>query len=90
MSTAGSPDLRHAIVLGGGICGLATAGVLSRHFERVTVIEPDRYGEAGVPRRHAPLGAHIHILLAGGLMTLTRLVPALRQCSISRGCSLAI
>lgn len=77
MSTAGSPNLRHAIVLGGGICGLATAGVLSRHFEQVTVVEQDRYGEAGVPRLHAPQGAHIHILLAGGLMTLTRLVPTL-------------
>lgn len=66
-----------AIVLGGGICGLATAGVLSRHFERVTLIEQDRYDEAAPPRRHTPQGAHIHILLAGGLLTLTRLVPEL-------------
>lgn len=66
-----------AIVLGGGICGLATATVLGRHFEQVTVIEQDRYSDAPAPRLHAPQGAHIHILLAGGLLTLTRLVPRL-------------
>lgn len=67
----------HALVLGGGIGGLATAGVLSRHFERVTLVEQDGYGETESPRRHTPQGAHIHILLAGGLLTLTRLVPDL-------------
>ena len=46
----------HALVLGGGIGGLATAGVLSRHFERVTLVEQDGYGETESPRRHTRRG----------------------------------
>lgn len=66
-----------AIVLGGGIAGLAAAGVLSSRFEEVTVIERDHYPDGPAVRPHAPQGAHVHILLAGGLHTLTRLVPDL-------------
>ncbi|WP_438022413.1 FAD-dependent oxidoreductase [Sorangium sp. So ce233] len=68
---------RRAVVLGGGIAGLAAAGVLARHFEQVTVIERDRYDEHSMARPHAPQGAHIHALLARGLLTLSRLIPEL-------------
>ena len=36
---------KHAVVIGGSIAGLAAAGVLARHFERVTLLERDEYPE---------------------------------------------
>src|SRR5262245_38491038 len=68
---------RRALVLGGGIAGLTTACVLARHFGEVTVIERDRYASGREVRPHTPQGAHIHFLLAGGLVTLSRLIPKL-------------
>jgi 2-polyprenyl-6-methoxyphenol hydroxylase-like FAD-dependent oxidoreductase len=68
---------RRALVVGGGIAGLAAAGVLARHFEAVTLLERDEYPDEPAVRPHAAQGAHVHILLAGGLYTLSRLVPDL-------------
>lgn len=68
---------RHAVVLGGGIAGLAAAANLIRHFERVTLVERDRYPTDPQVRAHTPQGAHAHILLAGGLVSLSRLFPEL-------------
>jgi 2-polyprenyl-6-methoxyphenol hydroxylase-like FAD-dependent oxidoreductase len=68
---------RSAVVLGGGIAGLSSAGVLARHFEQVTVVERDEMPPSPEVRPHAPQGAHVHALLAGGLRSLTRLVPEL-------------
>jgi 2-polyprenyl-6-methoxyphenol hydroxylase-like FAD-dependent oxidoreductase len=67
----------HAVVLGGGIAGLVTAGVLARHFERVTLVERDAYPTEAEPRPHTPQAHHVHILLAAGLVTLSKLVPDL-------------
>lgn len=67
----------HAVVLGGGVAGLATAGVLARHFERVTVVERDPYPAEAIPRLHTPQAEHLHVLLASGLAILSRLVPEL-------------
>lgn len=66
-----------ALVLGGGIAGLSAAGVLARHFEEVLVLERDCYPAGAEVRPHALHGAHVHLLLAGGLVTLGRLVPEL-------------
>jgi 2-polyprenyl-6-methoxyphenol hydroxylase-like FAD-dependent oxidoreductase len=68
---------RRAVVLGGGIAGLAAAGTLARHFEEVQVIERDPYPDQPAVRPHAPQGAHVHVLLAKGLEVLSRLVPEL-------------
>ena len=35
----------HAVVIGSSIAGLITSAILTRHFERVTVIERDRLPE---------------------------------------------
>jgi 2-polyprenyl-6-methoxyphenol hydroxylase-like FAD-dependent oxidoreductase len=87
---------RRAVVLGGGIAGLAAAGVVARHFEEVTLLERDRYpAEPCLPpagwqpsvRPHTAHGAHVHILLAGGLVTLSRLVPALPGWLDEMGCA---
>ncbi|MCA9686307.1 MAG: FAD-dependent monooxygenase, partial [Myxococcales bacterium] len=66
-----------AVVVGGGIAGLAAAGVLARRFDQVDLLERDHYEAEPSVRPHAPQGSHAHILLAGGLLALTRLVPAL-------------
>jgi 2-polyprenyl-6-methoxyphenol hydroxylase-like FAD-dependent oxidoreductase len=76
-SASGARLGAHALVLGGGVTGVASAAMLARHFERVTLVERDRYEGATEVREHAPHGGHAHILLAGGLLTLTRLFPAL-------------
>ena len=68
---------RRAVVLGGGIAGLAAAGVLARHFEDVTVLERDRYPEKPEVRPHAAQGAHPHVLMARGVVTASQLVPEL-------------
>lgn len=68
---------RRAVVLGGGIAGLSAAGVLSRRFEEVLLVERDAYSESGAARPHTPQDAHVHILLAKGLEVLSRLVPEL-------------
>ena len=36
---------QHAIVIGGSLGGLLTARVLSKHFDRVTIIEKDKLWE---------------------------------------------
>lgn len=72
-----SNQARHAVVLGGGIAGLAAAGVVARYFEQVTLVERDRYPAGAAVRPHAAHGHHVHVLLAGGLVALSRLFPEL-------------
>jgi len=60
----------HAVVLGAGMAGLATAQVLSNHFSKVTVLERDQLPEEPAHRSGTPQAAHAHALLAGGLHAL--------------------
>lgn len=57
---------KHAVVLGGSIAGLLAAHVLSRHFERVTLIERDAFPAGDEPRKGVPQSYQLHGLLAGG------------------------
>jgi 2-polyprenyl-6-methoxyphenol hydroxylase-like FAD-dependent oxidoreductase len=74
-SQLGSKQARRAVVLGGGIAGLSAAGVVARHVEQVTLVERDRYPAEPTERPHTSHGGHIHLLLAGGLVQLSRLFP---------------
>jgi 2-polyprenyl-6-methoxyphenol hydroxylase-like FAD-dependent oxidoreductase len=65
----------HAIVLGASMGGLAAAQALSRHFQRVTVIERDRLADHPAPRPGVPQGRHLHVLLPGGRDALENLFP---------------
>jgi 2-polyprenyl-6-methoxyphenol hydroxylase-like FAD-dependent oxidoreductase len=65
----------HAVVLGAGMAGLATAQALSSHFNKVTVLERDLFSEDPAPRSGTPQAAHAHALLAGGLNALESLFP---------------
>ncbi len=75
----------HAVVLGAGMAGLATAQVLSGHFRKVTVLERDQFTEEPAPRSGTPQAAHAHALLAGGLHALQCLFPDFRQDLVDAG-----
>jgi len=66
---------KHAVVLGGSIAGLLAAHVLSRHFERVTLVERDTFPALGEPRKGVPQSHQLHGLLAGGRRALEGLFP---------------
>lgn len=67
----------HAIVIGGSMAGMLAARVLSDHFDRVTLIERDRYPETPEFRSGVPQARHIHVLLVRGMRILERLFPGL-------------
>jgi 2-polyprenyl-6-methoxyphenol hydroxylase-like FAD-dependent oxidoreductase len=71
-----NPELgKHAIVIGGSICGLLTARVLSQFFQQVTIIERDTFSEQPVPRKGVPQGHHVHVIFDGGMRVIDRLFP---------------
>src|SRR5436305_14125436 len=79
---------QHAVVVGGSLAGLLAARVLSDHFERVTVLERDRYPAELGPRKGVPQARHLHVLLARGQIVLERLFPGMRDNLIGGGATL--
>ncbi|MGH7011029.1 MAG: FAD-dependent oxidoreductase, partial [Caulobacteraceae bacterium] len=75
----------HALVLGAGIGGLAAAGALAPHFERVTVVERDQLPDEPTTRLGAPQGRHVHALLAGGQQALEGLYPGFTKAIVAAG-----
>jgi len=71
------PSLDHAVVLGGGFAGLLAARVLGDHFRQVTVLDRDQSPRGDEPRRGAPQGHHVHLLLRAGLLAVDELFPDL-------------
>lgn len=69
------PIAAHAVVIGGGIAGLAAAQALSRRVERVTIIERDDLPDRPGNRTGVPQSRHVHAFQSGGLAALERLVP---------------
>ena len=65
-----------AVVIGGGMGGLAAAGALANHFEKVVVLERDFLPPNVSERPGTPQCRHIHALLAGGQRALRELFPA--------------
>jgi 2-polyprenyl-6-methoxyphenol hydroxylase-like FAD-dependent oxidoreductase len=79
-SARGSRQLgRRAVVVGAGIGGLAAAGALAQHFERVEVLERDRLATSVASRSGTPQDRHPHGLLAGGLRALDRIFPGFER-----------
>jgi 2-polyprenyl-6-methoxyphenol hydroxylase-like FAD-dependent oxidoreductase len=64
---------KHAVVLGASLAGLATARVLADAYERVTVLDRDRFPVAGGHRKGVPQSRHAHGLLASGRAALEEL-----------------
>ncbi len=67
----------HAVVLGGSMAGLLAARVLSDRFDRVTLVERDRFPNGLENRRGVPQGRHAHVLLTRGAKVLSRLFPGI-------------
>lgn len=64
-----------AVVIGGGIAGLAAARILAAHYTSVVVCDKDsQIGSADI-RTGAPQGAHLHVLLKNGQTILRELMP---------------
>lgn len=68
---------KRAVVIGGSVAGLITAGVLAKHFDEVTVIERDAYPEAPGFRKGVPQGSHAHGLSVMGYKTIVKMFPGL-------------
>lgn len=73
-------------MIGGSLAGLLAARVLADHFDRVTLVERDRYGSAGaedgapasfsaLSRKGLPQSPHVHVLLLKGASILEELFP---------------
>ncbi|MET8944928.1 FAD-dependent monooxygenase [Streptomyces sp. NPDC004542] len=67
--------MTEAVVIGGGLAGLLAARVLSRHADKVTVIEGDVYPDGPDQRKGLPQGRQNHMLMAGGAEAIDQLLP---------------
>jgi len=76
---------KRAVVVGAGMGGLATARVLSDHFEEVLVLERDDLSTEGSPRAGIPQGRHVHVLLAGGHRALSDVFPGFEDELVGAG-----
>ncbi|MEB3278426.1 MAG: 2-polyprenyl-6-methoxyphenol hydroxylase-like oxidoreductase [Lyngbya sp.] len=79
MSVSLSNNRNHALVIGGSMAGLLAARILLNHFERVTLVERDRFPPQPQQRNGVPQGSHVHILLIRGQQILTDLFPSLER-----------
>ncbi len=76
---ADGPRSTHAIVIGGGVAGMCTARVLSRHFGQVTLIDRDALPTRAEHRPGVPQSHHVHALLLRGLLELETLFPGIES-----------
>ena len=67
------------------MAGLLAARVLSDHFERVTIVERDRFPEGNENRKGVPQARHAHALLPRGFMIMARLFPGIAEDLVSDG-----
>jgi 2-polyprenyl-6-methoxyphenol hydroxylase-like FAD-dependent oxidoreductase len=75
MSEQNVPGRRQAVVIGSSMAGMLAAGVLARHFARVTVIERDQLPDEPTERKGVPQARHFHGLLARGGEIIEALFP---------------
>ena len=69
----------HALVIGGSMAGLLAARVLSKRFERVTIVERDRFPKGPGFRKGVPQSRHLHAFMMRGRMIFDRLFPGLSE-----------
>lgn len=75
----------HAVVIGGSLAGLLAGRVLTGHFDRVTLIERDRFPAGPVFRPGIPQSRHLHVLWMRGLRILEELFPGLEAELLAAG-----
>ncbi len=79
------PKQQHALVIGGSMAGMCAARILVDHFEKVTIVDRDRYPEGAFERAGVPQSRHVHVLLARGRQELEKLFPGFERTVLSRG-----
>ncbi|HEY9804692.1 MAG TPA: FAD-dependent monooxygenase [Leptolyngbyaceae cyanobacterium] len=77
-STIAQSKERHAVVIGGSIAGMLAAVVLTKYFNRVTIIERDHLSEQPEQRPGVPQAHHLHVLLKRGLDIIEQLFPGIQ------------
>jgi len=75
----------HAIVMGGSMAGLCAARVLSKFYDKVTVIDRDAYPVGAHERPGVPQSRHVHALLMRGRLELDGLFPGFEDTMLQRG-----
>ncbi|HEX9074508.1 MAG TPA: FAD-dependent oxidoreductase, partial [Anaerolineae bacterium] len=70
--------MSQAVIIGGGIAGMATARVLSDHFDRVISVDRDHFPTSPSFRSGTPQAHHIHVLLMEGQRLLEEMFPGLQ------------
>jgi flavin-dependent dehydrogenase len=75
----------HAVVVGGSLAGLLAARVLTDHFDRVTVIDRDRFPEGAEFRPGTPQSRHLHVLWTKGLQIIEDLFPGIEAELLAAG-----
>ncbi len=78
---------RHALIIGAGMAGLATARVLADHFESATVLDRDELPTA-TSRKGVPQGRHAHALLSGGARVIIELLPGIVEELVGDGAAM--
>jgi 2-polyprenyl-6-methoxyphenol hydroxylase-like FAD-dependent oxidoreductase len=67
------------------MAGLCAARVLSKHYDKVTVIDRDAYPAGAHERPGVPQSRHVHALLMRGRLELDRLFPGFEKTMLERG-----
>ena len=76
---------RRAVVLGGSVAGLCSAGALAPHFDEVLVLERDELPPDAEHRRGVPQSKHPHFLLNSGRRAINDLFPGFEEDLIAAG-----
>jgi pimeloyl-ACP methyl ester carboxylesterase/2-polyprenyl-6-methoxyphenol hydroxylase-like FAD-dependent oxidoreductase len=74
-----------AVVIGGSMAGLFAARVLADRFDRVMVVDRDRFPDGPQFRKGVPQSRHVHVLLAKGLEIAERLFPGIEAEWVAAG-----
>jgi len=75
----------HAVVIGGSFSGLAAGRVLSEFYDRVTVLDRDKFPEGNEDRAGVPQARHVHGLLVRGLIEYEKLFPGFERLAVDKG-----
>lgn len=76
---------RTAVVLGGSVAGLCSAGALAAYFDDVIVLERDELPPDARHRRGVPQSKHPHFLLNSGRRAINDLFPGFEEDLIAAG-----
>lgn len=79
------PNERYALVIGGSIAGMLAAQVLTKYFNRVTIIERDYVSDQPEYRPGVAQSHHLHVLLKRGLDILEQLFPGFKTELLASG-----